>query len=156
MSTVGIARTPAGYVEYVFDADVAPRGAVVSCTIRTGVRARRGHPLVDQAFDDYVHGNFASLNRIVVQQDGGGFAMKAWEQLRDVPAGETVTYTELAQMAGSPRAARAAGTACATNAVMLLVPCHRVVAARGLGGYAFGRDTKLALLAHEGIQFGAA
>jgi methylated-DNA-[protein]-cysteine S-methyltransferase len=55
--------------------------------------------------------------------------------LRGVPAGETVSYGELAALAGRPRAARAAGTFCATNRFAVVVPCHRVVAAHGIGGY---------------------
>lgn len=56
-------------------------------------------------------------------------------QLCNVPRGEVVTYGELAALAGSPRAARAVGTACRTNPYQLIVPCHRVVAANGIGGY---------------------
>ena len=57
------------------------------------------------------------------------------DALRAVPPGETVTYGELAGLAGRPRAARAAGTFCARNRFAVVVPCHRVVAANGLGGY---------------------
>jgi methylated-DNA-[protein]-cysteine S-methyltransferase len=57
------------------------------------------------------------------------------DALRAVPAGETVSYGELAARAGRPRAARAAGTFCATNRFAVVVPCHRVVAANGIGGY---------------------
>lgn len=76
---------------------------------------------------------------------------------REVPWGETVTYGELATMAGAPGAARAVGTAMATNPVPLVVPCHRVVAAGGrIGGYGGGLHgvaTKRALLAREGLRF---
>ena len=57
------------------------------------------------------------------------------EALRAVPYGETVTYGELAALAGRPGAARAAGTFCARNRFAVVVPCHRVVGAQGLGGY---------------------
>jgi methylated-DNA-[protein]-cysteine S-methyltransferase len=57
------------------------------------------------------------------------------DALRAVPYGETVTYGELAALAGRPGAARAAGTFCARNRFAVLVPCHRVVAAQGIGGY---------------------
>ena len=73
--------------------------------------------------------------------------------LRDVPRGEVVSYGELAALAGRPGAARAAGTFCATNRFALVVPCHRVVAADGIGGY--GRDgvpIKRRLLALEGVR----
>jgi methylated-DNA-[protein]-cysteine S-methyltransferase len=63
------------------------------------------------------------------------FSRALLDALRDVPYGETVTYGELAALAGRPGAARAAGTFCARNRFALVVPCHRVVAAAGLGGY---------------------
>lgn len=72
--------------------------------------------------------------------------------LRRVPWGEVVTYGELAALAGRPGAARAAGAFCAGNDVALVVPCHRVVAASGIGGYgASGVLIKRRLLALEGV-----
>src|SRR5680860_1183059 len=70
----------------------------------------------------------------------------------EVPYGETVTYGELAEMAGRPGAARAIGTAMANNPVPIVVPCHRVVAAGSLGGYGGGLPMKRALLALEGVD----
>jgi methylated-DNA-[protein]-cysteine S-methyltransferase len=72
--------------------------------------------------------------------------------LRGVPWGEVVSYGELAERAGSPRAARAAGTFCAGNQHALVVPCHRVVASDGIGGYGTtGVAVKRRLLALEGV-----
>jgi methylated-DNA-[protein]-cysteine S-methyltransferase len=72
------------------------------------------------------------------------------EALRAVPYGETVSYGELAALAGRPRAARAAGSLCARNPFAIVVPCHRVVGASGLGGYgALGLAYKRRLLALE-------
>jgi methylated-DNA-[protein]-cysteine S-methyltransferase len=72
--------------------------------------------------------------------------------LRSVRYGETVTYGELAALAGSPNAARAAGTFCAGNRFPLVVPCHRVVAAGGIGGFgALGVEYKRRLLELEGV-----
>jgi methylated-DNA-[protein]-cysteine S-methyltransferase len=74
------------------------------------------------------------------------------EALRGVPRGEVVSYGELAAIAGYPGAARAAGTFCAHNRFMLIVPCHRVVGASGLGGYgSAGLGTKRRLLVLEGV-----
>jgi methylated-DNA-[protein]-cysteine S-methyltransferase len=71
--------------------------------------------------------------------------------LRAVPRGEVVTYGELAALAGSPGAARAAGSFCARNRLGLFVPCHRVVGADGLGSYgSFGIEYKQRLLELEG------
>ena len=72
--------------------------------------------------------------------------------LRAVPRGDVVTYGELAALAGRPGAARAAGTFCAQNRFGVLVPCHRVVAAQGLGGYgSLGASYKRRLLALEHV-----
>lgn len=72
--------------------------------------------------------------------------------LRAVPRGEVVSYGELAALAGYPGAARAAGSFCAHNRLMLLVPCHRVVGATGLGGYgSAGLGVKRRLLELEGV-----
>ncbi len=71
--------------------------------------------------------------------------------LRAVPYGETVTYGELAALAGHPNAQRAAGTLCAHNRLPLILPCHRVVAAGGIGSYgSLGIDYKRRLLELEG------
>jgi methylated-DNA-[protein]-cysteine S-methyltransferase len=71
--------------------------------------------------------------------------------LRNVPWGEVVSYGELSALAGRARAARAAGTFCAENRFSLFVPCHRVVAVNGIGGYgALGLEYKRRLLALEG------
>ena len=66
--------------------------------------------------------------------------------------GTTVSYAELAARAGGPRAVRAAGSACARNAICLFVPCHRIVRSDGgLGGYYYGLATKQRLLEHESV-----
>jgi methylated-DNA-[protein]-cysteine S-methyltransferase len=71
--------------------------------------------------------------------------------LREVPRGEVVTYGELAALAGSPGAARAAGSFCARNRLGLFVPCHRVVGAGGIGSYgSYGVEYKRRLLVLEG------
>jgi methylated-DNA-[protein]-cysteine S-methyltransferase len=73
--------------------------------------------------------------------------------LRDVPWGEIVSYGELAALAGRPGAARAAGTFCAQNRFALVLPCHRVVSAMGIGGYgSSGLGVKRRLLALEGVE----
>ena len=78
------------------------------------------------------------------------------DALREIPWGEVVTYGELAAHAGYPGAARAAGSVCAANRFWLIVPCHRVVAAAGLGGYgASGVGLKRRLLALEGVPVAA-
>jgi len=71
---------------------------------------------------------------------------------REIPWGEVVSYGELAALAGRPRAARAAGSFCAENRFSLIIPCHRVVASTGIGGYgSAGPALKRRLLALEGV-----
>jgi methylated-DNA-[protein]-cysteine S-methyltransferase len=85
-----------------------------------------------------------------------GFRRTVLETLaNEVPWGETVSYGELASMAGRPRAARAAGSAMRNNPLPFVIPCHRVLAAGGkIGGYGGGANAielKRALLAREGV-----
>lgn len=83
------------------------------------------------------------------------FSQKVYEIASKIPAGKAATYGQLAKMAGSPRAARAAGMCMRNNTDRNLVPCHRVVAADGaLTGYAFGGvQVKKRLLEKEGVSF---
>ena len=89
-----------------------------------------------------------SLKRQHKQQP---FQLDVVRALRAVPYGEVVSYQELAHLAGSPRAQRAAGTFCARTRFPLVVPCHRVVSSDGLGSYgSLGLDYKRRLLELEG------
>ncbi len=83
---------------------------------------------------------------------GTSFQQAVWEALRAIPAGETVTYAELAQRLGRPSATRAVGAAVGANPHSIIVPCHRVIGSRGLTGYAGGVPAKAWLLAHEASQ----
>jgi AraC family transcriptional regulator of adaptative response/methylated-DNA-[protein]-cysteine methyltransferase len=73
-----------------------------------------------------------------------------WQALREIPAGRTISYTEIARRIGSPRAARAVAGACAENNLAIAIPCHRVVRHDGaLSGYAWGAERKRELLDRE-------
>jgi methylated-DNA-[protein]-cysteine S-methyltransferase len=87
---------------------------------------------------------------VPVRQPGTLFQDRVWRALQDVPYGQTVTYAELAAKAGHPKAVRAVGGALNKNRLPILVPCHRVLASEGLGGFACGREWKMALLGIEG------
>jgi methylated-DNA-[protein]-cysteine S-methyltransferase len=95
-----------------------------------------------------------SVHADLSHADPDHFGRRVLETLaREVPWGETVTYGELADMVDAPRAARAVGNVMAHNPEPILLPCHRVVAANGIGGYgSSGVDLKRALLAIEGVQ----
>ncbi len=108
-------------------------------------------PRIERAVEAWLDGDFDAIRAIEVQQPGGPFTQQVWSTLRDVPAGEPVSYKELAAAAGRPNAMRAVGTACARNTIGVFVPCHRVIAAGGrLGSYgAGGVGMKAAMLAME-------
>jgi methylated-DNA-[protein]-cysteine S-methyltransferase len=108
------------------------------------------HPLADR-LTSYFAGEPDSFADVELDLSWGTpFQVSVAEALRDVPYGETVTYGELAALAGYPNAQRAAGTFCAANRFPLFIPCHRVVAANGLGSYgSLGPRYKQRLLALE-------
>ena len=81
---------------------------------------------------------------------GTAFQEKVWQALREVPPGSTVSYTDIAQRIGSPKAVRAVAQACASNKLAVIVPCHRVVRSDGaLSGYRWGVERKRELLDRE-------
>ena len=106
-----------------------------------------------ERFRAFFAGEDAELADVPIDLDSATpFQRDVAHALRGVPRGEVVSYGELAALAGYPGAARAAGTFCAHNRFMLLIPCHRVVGASGLGGYgSAGVETKRRLLALEGV-----
>lgn len=114
-----------------------------------GVDAGR-HPLAER-IRRYFAGEGVLFDDIALDLSWGtDFQVAVAETLRAVPYGETVTYGELAALAGHPNAQRAAGSFCAGNRFPLVVPCHRVVSAAGLGSYgSLGLDYKRRLLELE-------
>ena len=81
---------------------------------------------------------------------GTAFQARVWSALREIPAGQTRTYTEVARSIGRPTSARAVARACATNPVAVAIPCHRVIRSDGnLAGYRWGITVKESLLARE-------
>jgi O-6-methylguanine DNA methyltransferase len=133
------------------------RAVVVDGSVRTAgflaTRATRTAPDsagVHDALAAYFAGDIDALDAIQVAPEGTVFKQLVWKALREVRAGSTVSYGELAARVGAPGAARAVGTANATNPICLVIPCHRVIrTGGGLGGYAFGLDRKRWLIAHE-------
>ena len=78
------------------------------------------------------------------------FQIKVWQQLQQIPIGETRSYSQIAAAIGQPNASRAVARACASNPVALVIPCHRIIRKdKGLGGYRWGIDRKQALLDRE-------
>ena len=83
------------------------------------------------------------------------FHRRVWKAMCQIPFGSVATYAEVAARAGSPLAFRACGQACGANPILVFIPCHRVVAAHGLGGFGCGLDWKKRLLAAERIDYRA-
>lgn len=147
---------------------VAPEdGAVVCSTFRPMPDAAQALPAalaarglieardasVTAAVDAWLSGDGSLLTTIPVRQHGSPFFTDVWDAVRQIPSGETASYAEIAHMAGRPRAARAAGTACGRNQTAPFVPCHRVVASHGIGSYGFGgAEVKAAMLELEGAR----
>jgi methylated-DNA-[protein]-cysteine S-methyltransferase len=109
--------------------------------------------LLVHRFERYFAGEPVSFEDVDVDSDGWTpFQQDVAAALRTVPYGEVLSYSDLARSAGYPRAQRAAGTFCAGNRFPLVVPCHRVVGASGIGSYgSLGIDYKRRLLALEGV-----
>jgi methylated-DNA-[protein]-cysteine S-methyltransferase len=100
----------------------------------------------------YFDGDLRVLDSVAVELNGTPFQQRVWNALRAIPAGSTLTYSELARRVGAQAAVRAVGAANGANPVALVVPCHRVIGANGtLVGYGGGLPRKRWLLAHEGV-----
>lgn len=113
-----------------------------------------GETATTDAVRRYVAGDLAALDGVVV--DAGPvspFRQRVWDALREIPAGTTWSYRQLAERVGTAGAVRAVGSANGANPVWVVVPCHRVVRSDGsLGGYGGGVERKAWLLAHEGAR----
>ncbi|MCL2032822.1 MAG: methylated-DNA--[protein]-cysteine S-methyltransferase [Methanomassiliicoccaceae archaeon] len=111
-------------------------------------------PVIAEAarqIDEYLTGKRMTFD-LPFKAEGTAFQKSVWDELRKIPYGETVSYKDLAVRIGRPNAYRAVGSACGANPVPLIIPCHRVVAADGLGGFAGGLALKRKLMDIEGIK----
>lgn len=97
----------------------------------------------------YLKGDLRSFDIPLDLQAAGPFTEKVWQVVGRIPYGRTESYGTIARRAGSPRAARAVGSAMARNPVPLVIPCHRVTAADGLGGFSPSVELKAELLGLE-------
>jgi O-6-methylguanine DNA methyltransferase len=105
---------------------------------------------ITEVLDAYFAGEIGAFSNIRVETGGTQFQKDVWHALRQIPAGETRSYGQLAQAVGSPGASRAVGAANGSNPIAIVVPCHRVIGSNGmLTGYAGGLERKHWLLNHE-------
>lgn len=105
---------------------------------------------------EFFHGERKEFSPGIVDlafaQGGTEFQVAVWRAIAEIPYGETRSYKEIAGRIGRPNAMRAVGTACGKNMWPVVIPCHRVVASNGIGGYGFGLEMKKKLLAIEGVK----
>jgi methylated-DNA-[protein]-cysteine S-methyltransferase len=107
-----------------------------------------------EVFGRYFAGDLDALDALEMRTNGTLFQRRVWAALRTIPSGQTLSYKQLAERIGSPKAVRAVGLANGANPVALVAPCHRVIGANGgLTGYGGGLHRKRWLLVHEGAQF---
>ena len=106
---------------------------------------------VARQLDEYFAGARTSFDVPLDWRLSAGFRSTVLHHLPEIAYGHTASYAAVAQLAGNPKAARAVGSACATNPLPVVVPCHRVVRSDGaMGGYLGGTDAKRTLLVLEG------
>ncbi len=100
--------------------------------------------------DEYFAGERTDFD-VPMELDGTDFQREVWAELARIPYGTTISYGELARRVGRPNGPRAVGQANGRNPIPIIVPCHRVLARNGIGGYGGGLPMKRALLAVEGV-----
>lgn len=147
-----LAATEEGVVRVAFEVEDHDR-VIESLGAFVGSRILHGGDRLDplaRELDDYFAGRRHGFDITLDLRLARGFRLAVLRHLRDIPYGSTESYGEVAVASGSPRAVRAVGSACATNPLPIVVPCHRVVRSDGsLGGYLGGLQTKERLLQLE-------
>jgi methylated-DNA-[protein]-cysteine S-methyltransferase len=153
IGTLSLAATPEGLVRVAFPRELEDfAGELAEHVSPRVVELPKRLDDARRQLDEYFDGDRRRFELPIDLQLAHGFRRLVLERLYDtVDFGETLSYLQLAERAGSPRASRAVGSAMATNPVPIVVPCHRVLRSGGqLGGYGGGLDVKRYLLALEG------
>jgi methylated-DNA-[protein]-cysteine S-methyltransferase len=154
-----LASTPVGLVRVGFgtteDADVVLQDLADRVSPRV-LEVPRRLDGVRRELDEYFEGARRDFDvALDWRLANAGFRRRALEAIARIPYGAVRTYREIAVEAGNERAVRAAGTACGSNPIPVVVPCHRVLrTGGGLGGYGGGLDKKVQLLSLEGVLIG--
>jgi methylated-DNA-[protein]-cysteine S-methyltransferase len=144
---VCVAGTQTGLIRVDFQAGNRPVQLAATWQADPGLLEAAIHQL-----QEYFQGQHQSFT-LPLAPPGTPFQQRVWQELQRIPFGTTLTYRELAQRLGMPRAARAVGHANGRNPLAIVVPCHRLIGSDGqLHGYASGIALKQRLLQHEGIQ----
>ncbi len=125
--------------------------AVIKIGLNQACNCRDVDPLLDKVFEQinwYLAGKLTAFD-LPLAPVGTEFQQQVWQALLQIPYGQTRTYAQIAAQIGRPKAVRAVGTAIGKNPIPIIVPCHRVVAKAGLGGFSLGLPIKKRLLAIE-------
>lgn len=136
MEALGRYATPIGIVTIT-----ALSYAVTGITLGDKPGTERKSELTDRAAEqliEYFDKKRTSFD-LPVFPDGTPFQMKVWKALQSIPYGEVRTYAQIAEAIGKPGAVRAVGNACGANPIPIVIPCHRVVAKDGIGGFSAGK-----------------
>jgi len=102
--------------------------------------------------DEFLTGKRTKFD-LPIKAEGTDFQKSVWDELCKIPYGETTSYSQIAKNIGRPNAYRAVGNACGANHIPLIIPCHRVIASNGLGGFSGGLALKRKLMEIEGIKY---
>ena len=147
-----LAATPHGLLRVAYDVEDHDQ-VLDNLAQRISPRVLRAPRRLDpaaQELDEYFAGRRRVFDLPLDLSLSAGFRQLVQRHLPEIGYGQTRTYGQVAELVGNPRAVRAVGTACATNPLPVVVPCHRVLRADGaVGGYIGGSDTKRALLRLE-------
>lgn len=153
LGTLLLAATPDGLIRVAYAAEghEAVLDTLAARVSPRVLRAPRRLDAVAHQLEDYFAGKRRAFDLPVDLRLASGFRRSVLGQLRTIDYGRTASYASVAAAAGSPRAVRAVGTACATNPLPIVIPCHRVVRSDGtLGNYLAGPEAKRTLLHLEG------
>ncbi len=149
-----LASTPRGLVRVNLPA-YDPEETLEELAAKVSPRVLEAPAKLDEVrreLDLYFEGKLTEFDLAIDWQLTGGFRGKVQRAINRIPYGQTRTYMEMARSAGNERAVRAAGTACGSNPIPIVVPCHRVLrSGGGLGGYGGGLPMKEELLKLEGV-----
>lgn len=159
-------NTPTGWMRIVTDAeahlraaDWEDKGERMQRLLRLhygesiSIRDVRSASSARLALEAYFEGDVLAIEKLATLTRGTDFQRQVWAALREIPAGTTVSYGELANRIGRPAAVRAVGAANGANPIPVVVPCHRVIGAdASLTGFGGGLERKRWLLAHEGMH----
>jgi methylated-DNA-[protein]-cysteine S-methyltransferase len=152
VGTLLLAATPKGLVRVAYDIEDHDR-VLETLTQRVSPRVLRAPKRLDAAareLEEYFGGRRQVFDLPLDLSLSAGFRQLVQRHLPEIGYGQTRTYGQVAELVGNPRAVRAVGTACATNPLPVVVPCHRVLKADGTpGGYVGGPAAKVALLRLE-------